>query len=379
MKVTSWITEKSFFPAVAAAVILAAAGLLLYSAAAAEGARNGLALCTAVLIPSLFPFMVLSAFVVKSGLSAIIGRHIEPVTRFLFRLPGVTGATILMSMIGGYPAGARGVRSLYQMGEITEEQAARLLCFTVGAGPAFVISVVGAGLLKSSEAGFLLLVSQMLGSIVIGIISGLFSKNEALPPKSGKKEAVKKAELTTAFIDAAADSARAMMSMCAFVVLFSTFISLFDTVGFTGKFSSVLSSLGLPKDISAALLPVLLEVTRGCRDAAALHVSPAFLAFAIGWAGACVHFQIMASVTDIKFSRVRFLFFRLLHGLAAAVITDLLFLLFPNTIEVFSTVTAPLVPQLSSPAPGCAALILVCALFLLSLPAKGLEIRKKKC
>ena len=102
-----------------AAVLAAAFGLLAFPADAADGARSGIGYCLNILVPSLFPFMVLSTFLVKSGLSEQIGKVLGGVTRTLFRLPGCTAATILMSMIGGYPVGARGIAALREGGFLT--------------------------------------------------------------------------------------------------------------------------------------------------------------------------------------------------------------------------------------------------------------------
>ena len=108
-----------------------------------QGAYEGLLFCAQILIPSLFPFMVLSSFVVNCGISGILSRFLAPVTKSFFRLPGSAGVTILLSMFGGYPVGARGIRTLLDRGLITREEGARMLCFAVGAGPAFVIFAVG--------------------------------------------------------------------------------------------------------------------------------------------------------------------------------------------------------------------------------------------
>ena len=55
-------------------VLCAAAALLFYPTQAAAGAKRGIGYCVDILIPSLFPFMALSVFVVKSGLAASMGR-----------------------------------------------------------------------------------------------------------------------------------------------------------------------------------------------------------------------------------------------------------------------------------------------------------------
>ncbi len=382
MTAKPWVLRKVSLLEVlftAGAIFGIGAAMLLLPAAAADGARKGLTYCSEILIPSLFPFMVLSAFVVKSGLAARLGRLLEPITRFLFRLPGCTGATILISMIGGYPAGARGVKALIEQGEITPKQGERMLCFTVGAGPAFVISVVGAGLLGSGKAGVILFVSQAAASLAIGILAGLFTRGREETISCSRREACGRQDVSAALVDSSADSAKGMMNMCAFVVLFSSLIGLIQESGVGDMLARFLISLGVSERAAGSILPILLEVTGGCANAAQAGASPQLISFALGWAGACVHFQISASLAGIRFSKLRFTLFRFLHGIIAAGISYLGFLLFPDTAEAFSTTTEPLTSAFSSHAPGSVALVFTCAFFLFSLCSRGMDFKRKKC
>ncbi len=124
-------------------IIACALGILLFPNDVRNGASSGISYCLYTLVPSLFPFMVLSSFIIHSGISKFIGKLLQPVIQFLFYLPGSAGSVIIMSMIGGYPVGARGCMSLLEQGAITQKQAQRMLYFCVNAGPAFIISVVG--------------------------------------------------------------------------------------------------------------------------------------------------------------------------------------------------------------------------------------------
>ena len=56
------------------ALLIATAGLVAAPGEAITGAKNGLTLCFNVIVPSLFPFFVLSSLVVDLGLAAYLGR-----------------------------------------------------------------------------------------------------------------------------------------------------------------------------------------------------------------------------------------------------------------------------------------------------------------
>ena len=87
------------------------AALSLAPETAARGAAAGLDVCLGVLVPSLFPFLVLSVFLVRSGGAALLGRVFDRPFRLLFRLPGCCAPGVLVGLAGGYPAGARGAAS----------------------------------------------------------------------------------------------------------------------------------------------------------------------------------------------------------------------------------------------------------------------------
>lgn len=355
---------------IACGAFVAAAGLLLYPVSAADGARRGIGYCLNLLIPSLFPFMVLSAFLVKSGLSDWMGRLFSPVTKFLFRLPGCSAPAILMSLIGGYPVGARAVASLREQNDITEKEAQRMLCFCVNSGPAFVISTVGGMMLGNLRSGILLFFSQILASLILGILCRF-----TLREPSREHPSSIKAIPQSALIASAADASRGMAAMCSFVILFAVLVSVLIESGISDACSHLLSRLGVPQAASDCLLSVFLEVTGGCMDAVGAGAPLLFLSFAIGWGGLCVHFQVLSAASKIGISRLRFTLFRLLHGILAAFLTNLFFRLFPVTVSVFSSTSQPLSGKLSGSAPAAAVLFLLCMAFLLSVhknsPAKN--------
>ena len=99
-------------------IISAAAMILVFPSAAANGISDGMRYAAEMLIPSLFPFMVISSFLIRSGASDSFGKAFAPVTEKLFGLPKDCGAAIILSFIGGFPVGAKCVRLLYDEGKI---------------------------------------------------------------------------------------------------------------------------------------------------------------------------------------------------------------------------------------------------------------------
>ena len=82
------------------------AALLLNAAAAAQGCRDALSVCAGLIIPSLFPFFVLSALFNRLGLPGVLGRLFAPAAVRLYGISGAGASALLIGLTGGYPAGA---------------------------------------------------------------------------------------------------------------------------------------------------------------------------------------------------------------------------------------------------------------------------------
>lgn len=148
--------------------VMTAAGLLWKTQEVSDGVREGLTRCAAVVIPSLFPFMILAGLISASRVGTVLSRWIARPAGWLIGLPDSLGAVFLMSFVGGYPVGARMLASMLERREIDRDTAAAALCLCVNAGPSFLISAVGAGMFGSRRAGAFLLIAQVCSALVVG-------------------------------------------------------------------------------------------------------------------------------------------------------------------------------------------------------------------
>ena len=80
------------------------AALLIWSDTVRQAVQEGLALCAQSVIPSLFPFFVVSALLVSLGFAQFLGRPLEGFMRVLFHVGGNGAAALVLGLAGGYPA-----------------------------------------------------------------------------------------------------------------------------------------------------------------------------------------------------------------------------------------------------------------------------------
>lgn len=318
----------------ALALLLAAAALLLYPQASMEAAREGLALCYNVIIPSLFPFFVLSSLVVELGLAAYLGRALEGIMRPLFRVNGACASAFVLGFLGGYPVGAKTAIGLYQNGMCSRTEAERLLSFCNNSGPAFILGVVGAGIFASSRAGVLLYLAHAAASVCVGLVFRFYGeRRERGGSGSGPRPSFQAKRFTAAFTATVKNAFFSTLSICAFVVFFTVVIRLLFLSGalpaLAGLLARIFAPLGFTRPWAERLLTGVIELSSGVWSLSSVGGEPlagrlAMAAFMLGWAGLSVHCQVLSFIGDSGLSTRTYLLGKLLHGALSAVFTALL-------------------------------------------------------
>lgn len=356
-------------------ILGAGAALLAWPQAVSGGVSRGLSICSSVIIPSLFPFLVLAGFLVRSGVSAALGRRLEKPTRFLFGLPGSCAAGILIGFVGGYPAGGMAAGDLVRQGSITRDEGRRMLRFCVNGGPAFVISAVGAGMMGSVRYGAVLFAAHIGASLLLGLCSRLLSGRTKNAEKKGDEHpgtATKRLPPAAAFVESVNAACRSLLFMCGFVVLFAALLALCDVSGVSGFIHYMLAwpleAAGADASALSCVFPCLMEVSCGCVEASGTGpLAPFLLGAALGWGGLSVHCQLAATLYEQKLLTRGFFAFRAAHAVLGGVLSVLLFRVVPMPLVVFSPLSDARLQPFTTSAAASAALLMMCAIFLMAV------------
>lgn len=319
----------------AVALLIATAAMVLAPQQAMEGAATGLTLCGNVIIPSLFPFLILSALAVELGLAARLGKLLEPVMRPLFRVNGSCACALVLGFIGGYPVGARTAINLYENKLCSRIEAQRLLAFCNNSGPAFIFGVVGAGVFADSRAGLLLYLIHALASLCVGLVFRFYGRKEDRVPASAQPS-IRAVRFSSAFTGSVSSALQSTLGICAFVVFFSVVISLLTGFGIlsalAGGLTAFLSPLGMTETWAHRLLTGLLELSSGVwslSGGGTLSGKLSMAAFMLGWAGLSVHCQVLSFLTESGLSMGTYFGGKALHAIFSAALTALALHLFP--------------------------------------------------
>ena len=271
--------------------------LLTASPAVIRSASEGLRLCGELIVPSLFPFFVVSLLLAKLGFPQLLGRKLSPLTRRLFGVPGPGATALFIGLTGGYPMGAAYLAELTEQGRISPREAERLLGFCNNSGPSFLVGAIGAGVFGSVRAGLLLYAAHALAAVLAGILL-----RDGGPDFQEEEAPASAPPFSRALSEAVRGAVPAILSVCAFVLIFTVFTGLLEANGFLTALEARLAALsGLSEQQSRALLLGFWELGGGVGALRGLSLSPTNLALAaalVGWGGVSVHFQTLAVLAE---------------------------------------------------------------------------------
>lgn len=295
---------------------------LYYSDNAIEYISAGMLLCVRTVIPSLFPFMVISGLMVSIGLGEIMGRICEYPVRRLFGVSGASACALFMGAVCGFPVGARTVVALLDAGHISRREAERIMCFCNNPSSAFLISAVGVSLYANRRTGLVFYLVTLSGSLILGVGARIIFGRIDSDCATSRPERPPLPSLDS-FTGAVSDAATGMLTVCAYVVFFSAIM---------GCLGRLVSQLGCPTALGALLYGAV-ELSGGVSASAALGTGPlgvCLTAFIIGWSGLSVHFQIMSLCRGRGLRFRDYFVAKLCHGTLNALIIAVLYTLSPR-------------------------------------------------
>lgn len=214
--------------------------LILDSGTALAGAIDGIDLCLKVVIPSLFPFLILSAVLTEATFGMKL-QFLRPICRKC-RIPDGAAPLVLVGLIGGYPVGAQCITRAWHKGQLSTADAHRMLGFCSNAGPAFIFGMTAA-LFDSIAIPWMLWLIQIIAAITTGyILPGCAN------PSAGSTQDT---QLSPAAV--LRQTMSAMSSICGWVIVFRIVINFCD--------SWILNFL---PQTAQSLVAGVLELTNGC-------------------------------------------------------------------------------------------------------------------
>ncbi len=297
------------FPAVTGCLLfLLALRPQQYSAACMQG----ITLWAGAVLPALFPYFVLTSMLTKMGAADKLSARLSPAARKV-KLPGCAAYCFLLSVLSGYPVGARTIADLQAQGALDSKAAARvsLLCST--SGPMFLLGSVGGAMFQDMRAGGILLASHLLGVLIVYLV--LLPFLPRLPETPALQSTPREEDVFGKSVQGAIFS---ILTVGGCIALFSVLGRAADDLHATAPLCALFSPL-LGDAGAHALVAGLLEATRGCALLASSGSTLALpaAAFIVTFGGACILAQQLTFLKKAGVNAAFFIGIKLLQALAA--------------------------------------------------------------
>lgn len=189
--------------------------LVLDSQTALLGAKDGIDLCIRSVVPSIFPFLVLSGLL-TSALVGCDATMLRPLGR-LIGIPKGTEALFLTGTVGGYPIGAQTIHQAWEKGLLSKKDAHRMLGFCCNAGPSFLFGILG---IQFTHRAYLwmLWAIHIFSALIVGI---------SLPSTRSIEVKFEKSSVCT-FPEALKKAVHTMAIICGWVIFFRVLLAFLD-------------------------------------------------------------------------------------------------------------------------------------------------------
>lgn len=290
------------------------------------------------MIPSLFPFMILSGLIIRMDFGKLVSLPIYPFLGRLYKIDKTMCTAMLMGFFFGFPLGAKTVAEAYTLGQLSKPKAQYLLSFSNNIGPVYLLGFA-LPLLGVSETG-----QETLRYALIAVFFGIplsyglilrhtlyrsFSFSRMSPEKAahplkehpGQKTISKPSASFLSALDASVTSA------CDAVTRLGGYMIFFIVCNLLPKQAAAAVKASALRDVlvkMSALLAPVLEITSGLALSRET-ISPALFMTFLTFGGLSCFAQTYTCIRDTDLSFGSYCFHKIIQSVIAFCLYTLLF------------------------------------------------------
>lgn len=291
---------------------------------------EGLCVWATAVLPALLPFFIITRSFTALNIIPYNNKFFNILGK-IFKVPACGIYIFIMSVISGYPVGAKLIAEFFEQGCITQKQATKLVCLCMTSGPLFIVGTVGCMFLGSVKLGFILLLSHILGAI----FNGLLYRNKITKDITFKNFNNSQINSNNILYEIMINSILSVMVVGSYIAIFYMLINMLFTSNTITPIKFILDKLLNFFNINGAADSVLIgltEVTQGCKMISLINLSEikkvVISSLLIGFGGICVHLQ---SLTFLISSKVNIKFYfisKISQSILSSIISFVLMLVF---------------------------------------------------
>lgn len=262
---------------------------------------NSLNFCYKSLIPSIFPFLLISQIILYSNWLDSLFQYDKNDKNNILGICKIYFSSIFLGMLCGFIIGASNICKKYK--EINDKNDITDYVFlSSNASCGFVIGCVGATLFNDIKIGIFLYIAQLFFSVFLYLI--FKSKKQYKNNITSIYNRETWIKILSKSIKQASDS---MFSICSFTIVFRALISLLNL--FVNKRNNVFIN---------SVISSTLEFTSGVFSSIQIkneYISLFIIGFSVGFGGLSIILQTISLCESLKFKRIKFTFLKLFQGI----------------------------------------------------------------
>jgi sporulation integral membrane protein YlbJ len=278
---------------------------IVYGGLLKEGVIYGFKICAFNIIPTLFPFFILSDLwgaVICYQENSLMAKCFEKI----FHINSEGLSAFVIGNICGFPLGAKTAAKKHQRGDINTIELDSLMTISNNPSLAFIVSGIGVGLFHSIKIGIILYFSVLISAVISGLIFR--------PTVTKSSKPLNKTKQSFNLIDSINSAGFSSIAVSSYIIFFS---------GIIGVVKSLVKN-----EIIVSLISSFLEVGSGCsiiaesNEALGVFHLP-LISFTLAFSGLSVFMQTFSFLPQ-SISKIKYLLKKFFQGIISALITFLL-------------------------------------------------------
>lgn len=287
---------------------------------------NAISVWTLKVLPVLFPFFVFTRIIVN--LSEFKTNKMDKFFNNIYRVPKFGFKIFLLSVISGYPMGAKLICTLNEQGIIQKKEAEKMMSFCSVSGPMFIIGTVGVNIFLSYKAGLIILVANIIAALINGLIYRKDKYVEKEVSYSGKKN-------DNILSSSVYDATLSILMVCAYIVISFLIIDVLINLHVIDNLSNAICTIfNCPQNfdtIKSSIIGIF-EITRGIIELNNVNISLTLKTIIasglIGFGGISILLQSLSFLNQLKISSKTIVKQKITQALLCLIITIPLAIIF---------------------------------------------------
>ncbi|MBR2391458.1 MAG: hypothetical protein IKB06_03080 [Clostridia bacterium] len=299
-----------------------------------SGTISGLKLFFFSVLPGLFPFMFLTKLLTELGFLFKITQKLDKLSHNLFGTPGVSIYAFLMSILSGYPIGAKIISDLYEKNLITSQDAQKMSVFCTTSGPIFIIGSVGSLMFGNFKIGMVLYFSHIFSSFLLGVFYHLLTKKQNHNRQENNCYKIitfsKQNHLISYCVNQTINSLFVVGAYITIFYLLGEILDALNIFNFATKFCIPLANkFNISNNDISGILYGILEVTRGAKtlSSSTSILSISFCSMILSFSGISIIMQSMAFLKNAQIKTRNFVLSKCVHSIVSFIICYLILII----------------------------------------------------